>query len=147
LNSLFASGREPQPIQPISWKEEWIFSLAKAFEGGTPIHTATGGAHSCYLALEGKLLYCCEDLGRHNALDKVIGLAMRDGVDLHHVVLYTSGRVPTDMAMKAIRAGIPILVSKTTPTNLAVELAEQYGLTLICSAKSNRFVTYTKTRA
>lgn len=83
------------------------------------------------------MLYCCEDLGRHNAFDKVVGCALRDGVDLAHCTIFTSGRIPTDMVVKAIRAGIPTLISKAVPTDLTVDMARRYRLTLICSAHSD----------
>jgi FdhD protein len=142
LNDLFSTGRQPEPLTPIPWKEEWIFRLAEVFSEDTPVHRATGGTHSCYLVKEGQLLYCCEDLGRHNAMDKVIGMALRDGVDLHQTALYTSGRVPTDMAEKAIRAGVPVLMSKASPTDMAITLAKNYGLTLICNVRPQRFTVY-----
>jgi FdhD protein len=63
-----------------------------------------------------------------------------DGVDLAAWTVFTSGRVPTDMALKAIRAGIPVMVSKAVPTDTAVELARAHGLTLICSAYPDSFV-------
>ena len=84
----------------------------------------------------GRILYQCEDLGRHNALDKAVGCALADGVPLGECVLYTSGRVPVDMVRKAIRAGVPALVSKTMPTVQSVELAEEYGLRLFIQKKN-----------
>ena len=83
------------------------------------------------------MLYCCEDLGRHNAFDKVIGRALEDGVDLTRCTVFTSGRIPTDMVVKALRAGVPTLVSKAVPTDITVRMAREYDLTLICSAHSD----------
>lgn len=65
---------------------------------------------------EGRILCACEDIGRHNALDKAVGSVLLAGVPLSECMLYTSGRVPMDMVRKAIRAGVPALVSKTMPT-------------------------------
>ena len=83
----------------------------------------------------GKILYRCEDLGRHNALDKAVGCALTEGVPLAECVLFTSGRVPLDMVRKAIRAGVPVLVSKSMPTVQSAELAAEYGLQLVCGRK------------
>ena len=77
----------------------------------------------------------CEDIGRHNALDKAVGSMLLAGVPLSECVLYTSGRVPMDMVRKAIRAGVPALVSKTMPTVQSLELAQEYGLQLLCGRK------------
>lgn len=118
-----------------AWDVEGVFSLARVFAEDTPIHTATNGAHSCYLAVAGELKYCCEDLGRHNALDKVIGSALLAGDDLSRALVFSSGRIPADMIGKVIRAGVPVLVTKAVPTDLAVRMARDAGLTLICSAR------------
>ncbi len=146
LNDLFVTNRELLPVRPIPWKAEWIFALAEAFAKGMPLHEKTWGTHSCFLARESELLFACEDIGRHNALDKVIGYALRQGIDLSRCIVYSSGRIPTDMTVKAIRAGIPILASKAVPTTESVALAEQYGLTLLCAARRDRMRLYAGSR-
>lgn len=136
LSRTWARLCEPlRDVEPIPWNPDHIFSLSREFAADTPLHRTTFGSHSCRLAAGGKLLYCCEDLGRHNAFDKVIGCALLDGVDLAKATVYTSGRAPVDMVEKAIRAHVPIMISKAVPTNRTVELARKYGLTLICSAR------------
>ncbi|MDO4400325.1 MAG: formate dehydrogenase accessory sulfurtransferase FdhD [Coriobacteriia bacterium] len=140
LSSLFLRNEELASVTPIPWLPEDIFALAAVFESDTPMHKKTFGAHSCYLARGAEVLYCCEDLGRHNALDKVIGCALLDGVDLKQCTIFTSGRVPTDMCVKAIRAGVPLMVSKAVPTDLAVNMAHEHNLTLICSAHADSYV-------
>lgn len=94
---------------------------------------------------EGEIVFQCEDIGRHNALDKTIGYALRRGIDLTNCAVYSSGRMPVDMVRKVIRAGIPLLVSKEQPTWEAVELAKSCQLVLIGRCKSGRFVLYTGT--
>ena len=110
-------------------------ALADAMGQGLPLYRATHAVHSCLLLRAGKILYRCEDLGRHNALDKAVGCALTEGVPLAECVLFTSGRVPVDMVRKAIRAGVPALVSKSMPTVQSLELAEEYGLKLLIRQK------------
>ena len=142
LNGYFVKGEDVQPVHPISWKTEDIFALACVFEEDSPMHRRSFGVHSCYLARGAEVLYSYEDLGRHNAFDKVVGRALIDGVDLRQCTVFTSGRIPTDMAVKAIRAQVPVLVSKAVPTDLTVEMARTFDLTLICSAHSDSFMVY-----
>lgn len=124
------------------YKCEWIFELAKEFAGGSRIHRKTKGTHSCYLMADGKIIYSAEDIGRHNALDKAVGYAFLNGYDREKCILFTSGRVPTDMVEKVIKAGIPILVSKAVPTDCAVRIAKEYNLTLICKAWQDSYEVF-----
>lgn len=142
LNDNFRTGQTLEPVAPIPWKASWIYSLADRFAEGMPLHRETWCTHSCFLAMEDRLLFQCEDIGRHNALDKAIGYALLHEIDLTRCVIYSSGRIPTDMAEKAIRAGIPVLSSKASPTREAVELAKQYGLTLVCNARRDSMKIY-----
>jgi len=135
-------GSQLEPVVPMPWKPEWIFGLASMFKQDTPMHKRTFGAHSCFLSKDGEVLYCCEDLGRHNAFDKVIGHALCDGVDLSSSIICTSGRLPVDMVTKAIRARVPLLVSKAVPTDLTIELAREFDLTLICCARPDSIRVY-----
>ena len=138
LNDYFLTQKEVKPVAPIPWKASQIFDLADRFHAGMPLHGQTFATHSCLLAKDGALLFQCEDIGRHNALDKAIGYALRHKIPLTECMAYSSGRIPTDMAMKAIRAKIPILSSKASPTAEAIELAKEYGLTLVCAARRDR---------
>lgn len=124
------------------WKAEWIFELAKSFSQGAFIHNKTKGTHSCYLSVKGKTIYAAEDIGRHNALDKIIGYAAMHNISFSDCIVFTSGRVPTDMLYKVIAVGIPVIVSKAVPTREAVELAKQSGVTLICRAWKDSFEIY-----
>lgn len=137
-------GRRPFGALPKpDYNPEWIFSMAKRFEQGTALHDMTAGTHSCILARRGEILFTCEDIGRHNAVDKAIGYGLRSQVPLSECILYTSGRVPVDMVEKPILAGIPILASKSVPTAEAVDLARKYGLVLIGNARSDSMKVFT----
>lgn len=139
-------GSRNRTALPVLKKAEWnmadIFKLAQEFASGSVVHRATNGTHSCYLSYQGTVIYAAEDLGRHNALDKVIGYAVLRKLNLAECMVYTTGRIPTDMVSKVIRAGIPILVSKSVPTEDAVLMAKQYHLTLICKAWPDNFEIY-----
>ena len=104
----------------------------------------TGGTHSAaaYDPAERDLIAFAEDLGRHNAVDKVIGAAIRRGVDLGRAVLVSSGRVSSEVLLKAARARCPILVTKSAPTDLAVEIAQAAGITLVAFTRSRKFSVY-----
>lgn len=142
LNECFVGHPYMTAVQPIPWKSSWIFHLADEFEKDTPLHRMTMATHSCYLARGEQILFSCEDIGRHNAMDKSIGYALRCGIDLSGCILYTSGRIPTDMAEKAVRVGVPILAGKAAVTAQAISLANTYGLTLIGMAKQNYMKQY-----
>lgn len=137
-NDSYIAGNSLSPVTPVFWKPEWIFHMADCFAAGTPLHEKTWATHSCILGRERDILFTCEDISRHNALDKVIGFALKNGISLKTCMVYSSGRIPTDMAAKGIRAGIPILVSKASPTVAAVSLARRCNLTLICAARKDR---------
>lgn len=142
-NDDYIVSEQLKPVMPILWKPEWIFRLADHFAAGTPLHEKTWATHSCILARDGQILFTCEDISRHNALDKVIGYALKNGIPLTQSTVYSSGRIPSDMAAKAVRAGIPILVSKASPTDAAVALARRCHLTLICAARKDRMKLFT----
>lgn len=124
-------------------RREWIFVLAQEFSRGTELHHATQGTHSCLLGRKGAVLFTCEDIGRHNAVDKAVGYALINKIPLGECILFSSGRVPTDMVEKVAAAGIPVLMSKAVPTAESIALADAYGLTLICRAWPEQCEIYT----
>lgn len=145
LNRYFQSQEPVQPVIPIEWTAEQVFSLADRFAEGMPLHGKTWATHSCFLARGNERLFQCEDIGRHNAMDKAIGYALRHDINLRECMVYSSGRIPTDMAIKAIRAGIPVLASKASPSREAVALAQEYNLTLVCAARRDRMKLFAGT--
>ena len=139
----FCRRSELKKVQPAAFSPEWIFSLAESVNTNTRLYSSTHSSHSCLLQRRGEILVCCEDVGRHNALDKAVGWALSHNVKLSECILYTSGRVPVDMTMKAIRSGVGVFVSKAAPTDKSVTLARQYGLTLIGSAHPDSYEIFT----
>ena len=126
----------------VEYKPEWIFAMAEQFARGTVLHDMTSFAHSCMLARKGEIIYSCEDIGRHNAIDKAIGYALSSDIPLSECIIYTSGRAPVDMVEKVISAGVPIMVSKSIPTAEAIEVAKKYGLTLIGRARPDGYKVF-----
>ena len=115
-----------------------IFQIAKeSFENPGPLFVDTGCAHSCALVQEGKVLCCIEDIGRHNALDKVIGYALKNSISIKNSYVFTSGRISRDYLKKAIAAGFPMVVSRAAVTCSAVDLAKEKQITLLGFVRKN----------
>lgn len=120
-----------------------VLNLMKEFDEKSEVFKKTGGVHSCALGIEERIEVYHEDIGRHNAMDKVIGHAMKMGLDFGRSVALTSGRISSEMLVKAAKRGIPIIASRSAPTALAVELAEKLNITLAGFVRGRRFNVYT----
>ena len=103
----------------------------------------TGGTHCCAMSIGGELAFICEDIGRHNAVDKAIGQALMAEKNIAEAILFTTGRIPSDMVIKAIRSRIPVIASHSAPTDEAVLLARQFNLTLLGFVRGKRMNLYT----
>ena len=125
---------------PLARLEELMREVAL----GGPIKRAIGGVHSAALVDQGGILAHYEDVGRHNAVDKCIGRALLLGLDLGRTALLATGRVSSEMAFKASRAGIPIVASLNSTTSLAVQIAGQVGVTIVAKAIGRRRMVYTR---
>lgn len=121
-----------------------LLGLDRAMREQQTIHREVGGTHAAALfRADGELVILAEDIGRHNAVDKVIGHCLLRGIDVIEAVMVTSGRASYEMAAKAIRAHIPVVASVSAPTALAVELAQDRGLTLIGYLRGRSMSIYT----
>lgn len=103
----------------------------------------TGGVHGGALASCGQFEYCAFDIGRHNVLDKLYGYAFSSGMDLSEKVIVFSGRISSEIVIKTGKMGCPILIGVSAPTDLALSLAEELGITVIGFARQNRMNVYT----
>ncbi len=131
-----AGRSERQADTPVpEFKPEWLLALEQALDEGYPLYSQTHGSHSCTLMQNGRVLAVCEDLSRHNALDKAVGWAIRHEVELADCLLYSSGRAPQDMLEKVAKAGVRLFVCKAVPTAHGAAFAKQHGIKLICCAR------------
>ena len=143
--SYFKSSILPEKLKStLKVKDEDVFNLANAFAVDSKIHKMTSGTHAAYLYKEGKVIVSFEDIGRHNAMDKVIGYIYLNGLNPEECIIFTTGRVPVDMARKAIYAKIGALVSKAVPTVDAVAIAKEYNLNLICRAWQDSYQVFSE---
>ncbi len=143
-----ATQKKLLPIEKTVPDTETVFGMIRLFSDDSGLHRKTGAAHRCIIRCEnedGSAIHAVfEDISRHNAVDKAVGFAVRSQFDMKRCILFTSGRVPVDMAKKVIAAGIPVLISKSVPSEDAVRLSMEYGLTLICRAWSDSCEIYTE---
>lgn len=110
---------------------ENVFDLMRELQRKGEIFKMTGGVHSAALCNGRGILIFNEDIGRHNALDKILGEALMSEVGLEDKVIVTSGRVSSEILLKAVKLKIAVIISRSAPTSLSVELAEKLGVTLI----------------
>lgn len=132
-------------VEPMLTAEE-VSTRIGFLEGNSKLFHRTGGVHSAVLVdCEGELVAWFEDIGRHNALDKLAGWCVMNHVDASDKILLFSGRVPREIIARAIRIGVPVVISPGAPTNLSIALACEHGITLIGFAKNGKFNVYTHT--
>ena len=121
-------------------RTSWLYQMTHAINTMPSLYLEAGAIHGCVLCKEGTPVCYTEDVGRHNAVDKIAGWIYRHGVDPADKILYTTGRLTSEMVIKTVRMGIPILVSRSGFTAWGVELARQVGLTLVGRARGKRFI-------
>lgn len=144
--STFYNAMDPLSCRKVSGdlmlNAQAVLELMKDFNKRSELFLNTGGVHSVALAdAEGVMLFH-EDVGRHNAMDKVIGEAAMKGVGLSDKIVLTSGRISSEILLKAVKAQIPVIVSRSAPTDLAVELAGRLGVTVVGFARGQRMNIY-----
>ena len=119
-----------------------IYALLKTINSYNEIYRAAGAVHGCALCEGSQMLYFVEDVGRHNATDTIAGEMWLEGMGGNDKIFYTTGRLPSEIVMKAAHMGVPILISRSVITHMGLELAQDLGVTMIARAKGRHFLVY-----
>ncbi len=121
-------------------RTSWLYTLTHKINTTPSLYLEAGAIHGCVLCAADRPLVYMEDVGRHNAIDKIAGYMFRHKVSAADKIFYTTGRLTSEMVIKTVRMGIPVLVSRSGFTAWGVELARKAGLTLIGRARGKRFL-------
>ena len=121
-------------------RTSWLYELTQTINTMPSLYLEAGAIHGCVLCKQGTPVCYTEDVGRHNAVDKIAGWMFRHGVEAGDKILYTTGRLTSEMVIKTVRMGIPILISRSGFTAWGVDLARQVGLTLVGRTRGKRFI-------
>jgi len=122
---------QPRLNSPCTVKPDQIFTLMKRLQEQADLYRVCGGVHTSALAEGDQLLVVAEDIGRHNTLDKIRGECLMRGIATQGRILLSTGRISSEMLIKARKMETPVVASRTSPTALSVELAQAWGITLI----------------
>lgn len=133
----------PPISHDMSFSIQEIFAYITLLNMNAKTFKVTGGVHEAALAHKGEFVVFLEDISRHNVLDKIIGYTFTNAIDTFDKVLVLSSRIASDMLIKAARMGIPVVVSRSAPTCLSIDLAEKFGITLIGFARGKNLNVYT----
>ena len=133
----------PTDKEPFVISTEKTGVLLKNFMDCSTLFKETGGVHSAALVSDNEIVLFSEDIGRHNAVDKIIGKAFLQGLPLNDKIMLSSGRISGEIMTKIIRSKIPVLITRAAPTCMSLNYAEFHGVTLIGFARGNRMNVYT----
>jgi FdhD protein len=132
------------PIPPGNrFAPEALFQGMEQLLSSQELYREARGVHCSALSDGRQLLLQAEDIGRHNTLDKLVGLMLIEGIQPENRIVFTTGRISSEMLQKSARMGASVIVSRTSPTSLSIQTAEAFGITLVGYARRNQFNVYT----
>jgi FdhD protein len=131
---------ETAQLPRAEFRTSWLYSLTQKINTTPSLYLEAGAIHGCVLCERDRPLLYMEDVGRHNAIDKIAGYMFANKISPADKIFYTTGRLTSEMVIKTVRMGIPVLVSRSGFTAWGVELAQKAGLTLIGRARGKRFL-------
>lgn len=139
-----ADARHPSRVESIiTVSLEEVLALVKEFDQRSEMYHMTNGVHSAALCDNKNILVFSNDLGRHNAIDKVFGECILKGISTQDRMVITSGRTPSEMLLKVAKGNIPVLISVSVPTDLGIRLANDLGITIIGFVRGDKMNVYT----
>lgn len=141
LSSAISGSREK--FSPVEFSPQDVLAAMQRFQKDSELFLQTGGVHRAGLVKAGKIIHAADDIGRHNAVDKAAGMALLKGDKLKDHILICSGRISSEIVKKAVRLGIPMVVSHSAATSEAIRLGWKYKVYLIGFARGERFNIYT----
>lgn len=139
---LLRNDKTAPPKMDLTVSYDEILEIAARFNKMSELFLKTGGVHSCIFINHGEEKLYVEDIGRHNCIDKIVGYILINNVKLVEPIVFTSGRVSSDMIYKVLKANIGCIISRSAPTNLGINLAKKYNLNLIGFARGGKLNIY-----
>lgn len=127
----------------VTLSEETLYALLDAVRRHETVYKNAGAVHGCALANGAEIIYFIEDVGRHNAVDAIAGQMWLDGVDGSDKIFYTTGRLTSEMVIKAAQMQVPFLVSRSGLTQMGFEVANKVGITMLGRAVNRRYLLFT----
>lgn len=138
-----ADADTPKVESAVKISPDEVFALASKFQHRSQLYLATHGVHSAALADRKDILIFSEDIGRHNAIDKIFGQCLWEDIPTNDRIIISSGRISSEILRKVSKRGIPIIISLSVPTSLGLKTADKLGITLIGSVRGKKMNTYT----
>ena len=138
-----ADATTPKVESPMKISPDEVFALVSEFQHRSQLYLATHGVHSAALADRRDILIFSEDIGRHNAIDKIFGKCLLEDIPTNDRIIISSGRISSEILHKVAKRGIPIIVSISVPTSLGLKTADKLGITLIGSVRGKKMNVYT----